>query len=419
MLFAKRFHLLVFAATLLATLLLSSTNTDQTKAQDNTPTATATDTVSDVIALADQIANGPHTTVKSSDGRLTLLIPDGALPATVRIAAIKITAIRPNTVPVRVEGNPPTVAYRFEPDGLQFSTPAIAVLTMRPFADETLPMLFSVSGENVEPITSILYEIDPKTRQLIVTAPVAHFSDLVASKGLFGVNIRSIADHVHDSPFNAEAVVFRQEPSPIETWKLKGHWTSSDPVSPRLADNSPPTTSLSTKEFTVKQPFTCKGIDDAARINYIANIDFELNVLVKEQVKNFKLGQSLSASTYMKCIRMVQSLVVTFGNFTSTYNITASHPEVKDLTYTWSNSNPCGEFSTGSPANTANWVHPHNNQPGACPEEGTFHPGEITVVVTDTRGASETVTYKDGSAVGFCKFSPTDATVEGSCSITP
>jgi hypothetical protein len=427
MLITKRFHLVVGAA-ILAVSLLASANTTigQTGSQGvATPGATAiatsepTGALSDFPTRASQIANGPHKTVKSNDGRLMLLIPDGALPPDVPETSIKITNVPPNSVPVTVAGNPLTLAYRFEPDGLKFSTPAVIVLTMNPPAGGNQPMLWTVSGDNVEAITSIWYATDPKTRRLIVTAPLGHFSDLISSKGLFRVDLRTIADHAQNNPFNAEATVSREEPSPIENWKLNGYWVGLGPLAPRSASNRPPTTALSTRDFSVRQQFTCNGLSDFARVTYTANIDFELNVEVKKQIKTFRLGQTLSVTRDFMCVRLVKTLSVTFGNFTSTYKVTAADPDLDKLTYAWSNSNSCGEFLVTSDSTVAKWVHPHTNDPGACPEEGTHHPGEITVVVSDGHGATETVTYTAGSSIGLCKFELTGPEVDGPCSITP
>jgi hypothetical protein len=422
MLITKRFHLVVGLTILVGALLATTGRTGSQGAATPAATAIATSepgVSSDFPMRADQIEKGPHKTVKSNDGRLTLLIPDGALPANVSESSIKITNIPPSGVPVIVAGNQPTLAYRFEPDGLKFSTPAIVVLTINPPAGGNQPMLWTVSGDNVEAITSIWYATDQKTRRLIITAPMTHFSELISSRGLFRVDLRTIADHAQNNPFNAEATVSREEPSPIENWTLNGYWAGLGPLAPRSASNTPPTTALSTRDFSVRQQFTCNGLSDFARVTYTANIDFELNVEVKKQIKKYRLGQTLSVTRDFMCVRLVKTLAVTFGNFTSTYKITAADPDLDKLTYAWTNSNSCGEFVVTSDSSVAKWVHPHTNEAGACPEEGTHHPGAITVVVSDGHGATETVTYTAGSSVGVCKFELTGTQVDGPCSITP
>jgi len=75
------------------------------------------------------------------------------------------------------------------------------------------------------------------------------------------------------------------------------------------------------------------------------------------------------------------------------YNVTATDPEGDKLTYVWTKSNPCGSFTFQD--GTAVWAHPHP----PCPNE-EFHPGTITVVVTDGHGNAVTRTYEGGSQTG-------------------
>jgi hypothetical protein len=79
------------------------------------------------------------------------------------------------------------------------------------------------------------------------------------------------------------------------------------------------------------------------------------------------------------------------------YTVKAIDPAAGTLTYTWTNSNPCGQFlAKNSP--TAEWHHPDSNQSGACPVQDV-HPGIITVIVTSA-GGSVKCEYLNGSADG-------------------
>jgi hypothetical protein len=80
---------------------------------------------------------------------------------------------------------------------------------------------------------------------------------------------------------------------------------------------------------------------------------------------------------------------------TTEYAVTASDPAGGKLTYAWTNSNKCGQF-TGDNNSIAEWYHP--DVPGGCPAEAV-HPGVITVVVSNAAG-SVTCEYSGGSADG-------------------
>jgi hypothetical protein len=91
------------------------------------------------------------------------------------------------------------------------------------------------------------------------------------------------------------------------------------------------------------------------------------------------------------------SSVFTQSCFCTVYTVTAMQPGAGTLSYSWTNSNPCGQFVGGN-SPTATWYHPDSNMPGACPVE-SIHPGTITVVVTGT-GGSVTCAYSGGSGDG-------------------
>ena len=74
----------------------------------------------------------------------------------------------------------------------------------------------------------------------------------------------------------------------------------------------------------------------------------------------------------------------------TTYSVTGTDPDGDTLTYTWTNTNPCGSFT--SSGNQAVWSHPHP----PCPAE-MYNPGLITVVVSDGHGHQVTKTYERGS----------------------
>jgi hypothetical protein len=90
--------------------------------------------------------------------------------------------------------------------------------------------------------------------------------------------------------------------------------------------------------------------------------------------------------------------------YATSYTVVAYDPAANDgvggtltLSYTWSNSNPCGKFFGGN-NRQASWVHPDSQLPGACPVQA-IHPGTITVVISSP-GGSVKCEYLNGSASG-------------------
>jgi hypothetical protein len=68
------------------------------------------------------------TTVASDDGKLSLLIPNGAMPAGTEVS---ITSVAHDQLPAELAQLAGSgTGYRLEPDGLTFSTPATATLTI-------------------------------------------------------------------------------------------------------------------------------------------------------------------------------------------------------------------------------------------------------------------------------------------------
>jgi hypothetical protein len=96
---------------------------------------------------------------------------------------------------------------------------------------------------------------------------------------------------------------------------------------------------------------------------------------------------------------VIKSFVASFdqGCFCTHYTVTATDPTGGALSYSWSNTNPCGQFVGGN-SNMATWTHPDSMTPGACPIEA-IHPGTITVVVTG-KGGSVRCSYAGGSGDG-------------------
>lgn len=90
------------------------------------------------------------------------------------------------------------------------------------------------------------------------------------------------------------------------------------------------------------------------------------------------------------------------SDFTTYYTVTAVDPDGDTMKYKWSNSSPCGGFLTQPGSAGARWYHPDS----VCPHSQTYHPGTITVVVSDGRGGEAAYRYTRGSDSGFIVLTP-------------
>ena len=95
---------------------------------------------------------------------------------------------------------------------------------------------------------------------------------------------------------------------------------------------------------------------------------------------------------------MVSRFVALFvpDQFSTLYEVFAGDPDGDQLTYKWSNTNPCGRFTWNQSSSKADWFHPDP----LCPHNQTFHPGTITVIIDDGRGGVVRCDYPGGSASG-------------------
>jgi hypothetical protein len=365
--------------------------------------------------LASQITQLPHQTVKSSDGEVTLLIPKGALPTNVPLSKLKISPLKPGTAP-SIDCNPPLIAYNMQPDGLQFVTPVVIVVTLDPPKDGSQPLLFSVSGQTVEPLSPILNTIDPKSHKMIITAAIAHFSDVVS--GNLGPRVTVIKQTGgYDQAITESFIVVANVSGPLTApkWSLAGNWTALTPIDPSSVDSKPPATGFGVgSDYSTFPSFKCTAAEIYTAVQYTAEISYE--TYYKQLIQT-----EITRSTSLRCVNLVTHFKASFnqGEFSTHFTVTAQDPDGESLTYTWSKTNPCGDWNPGGSANEYIWHHPDSDLPGFCPDQN-IHPGDIVVVVTDGHGASQTVTYKGGSGDGDCVFEPNKPGVSsGNCTITP
>ncbi len=116
-------------------------------------------------------------TVKDADSNFSLRIPESSLPSGVPLSKITIVRIPPDQSPIKEVSNAPMVFYRLEPTGTIFPESVRFSLEI-PTVGNVVPMIFFVTGDQVEMISTPTIEIDPNTQIASVTAELAHFSGL-------------------------------------------------------------------------------------------------------------------------------------------------------------------------------------------------------------------------------------------------
>jgi hypothetical protein len=82
--------------------------------------------------------------------------------------------------------------------------------------------------------------------------------------------------------------------------------------------------------------------------------------------------------------------------FTTFYEVFVTDPDGDKLTFKWSNTNSCGNFTWAPDAGRAQWFHPDP----LCPHNQPVHPGTISVIIDDQRGGVVRCDYAGGSAIG-------------------
>lgn len=93
----------------------------------------------------------------------------------------------------------------------------------------------------------------------------------------------------------------------------------------------------------------------------------------------------------------VIEITSTFEFPVTSYRATLFGPQSPKYSWSWSNTNECGEF--GSERSKASWSHPDSDLPGACPRE-EVHPSVVQVVV-ESGEFKCTGLYRRGSAPGI------------------
>jgi len=127
--------------------------------------------------------------ITSGDGRLTLIFPEGALPAE---NTIVIETLDPDNPPAPFSTRDDVdAAYDLRPDGLTFDAPVTARFDVGndPVLDDgtiaTLLTVLATQGPDgtAEPLTNLVKDIDPDTGLTRINGELGHFSPIVVIEG--------------------------------------------------------------------------------------------------------------------------------------------------------------------------------------------------------------------------------------------
>ena len=272
-------------------------------------------------------SNAQPISVTSADGRASVDVPAGALPAGARSSELTVSDVTEREasriaaslaeagIEVADDDFELVVAYELGPDGLQFRQP-ISFSVALPLSPGAL-VIFVVSDGGLESVTEFATEIDVEAKLLTVSFPLDHFSGvrMLGTRSSFSVTLtpNPPAAAIGES-IEVTAVVRRRASSldlnlvglrvngelrhfssrlHFDRWRLKGTFIAGTPedeffgvirlsdtdvVEPTRAENRPPLSIVTTATFTATQSFTCKK-DGVATVRFIAELRYRIELL--------------------------------------------------------------------------------------------------------------------------------------------
>ena len=161
--------------------------------------------------------------LSSSDGQLTLMLPEGALDGNTQIS---IKQISPDDLPDAFDDLGITQAYELGPSGLQFNSP----ITLRfPFSDDELDPanlqgliganLYTSNNGMLETLSDVSLELDDISGTATLTGRLSHFSPVALGKrSIFDGALVENVPHVVDvrQPFSVNVKLSHRAGSGIE-----------------------------------------------------------------------------------------------------------------------------------------------------------------------------------------------------------
>ena len=138
-------------------------------------------------------------TITSTDGRLTLIIPAGALDDDTEIS---IRTLRGGNIPEEFRGLDSDRAYELSPDGLEFNMPVTAELLLDEDTDinnasgADLEILLTSSGGFIELPENLQMNVDADMDVVTTSGDITHFSSLTSTSGDATLTIENLPDGI-------------------------------------------------------------------------------------------------------------------------------------------------------------------------------------------------------------------------------
>ena len=189
-------------------------------------------------------------TVQSSDGRLSLQIPEAALPDGVTPSSITVTLSSDDA-----DAQEGVFIYELEPDGLEF-TESVEMTLNLPIESQAvaIPLMFLIDGDSVEALTDPVVDFDRDMATAVIKVRIGHFSRLVVFGrfGLFDLEMTDVSGSKYpvgrgptldvtvgsqrDWGTSGQGTVGGAIIMSLQTWTLRGDMSTAGPAGPTSLD---------------------------------------------------------------------------------------------------------------------------------------------------------------------------------------
>lgn len=214
--------------------------------------------------------------VKSDDESAELTLTQNDLPTGVEESDISIDKLELEDASEEI-----LAVYNFEPDGLVLENPA-KVQMVADYNPDSIPMLFHIVGENLEPVENLEIAVNEEKTQYIITADIASFSKYLIVGNVFKISSVDPGEKrvgeifwvpiTVTYPDTDKIVIVLKFPGTDTEFKwimrldeqfISGIWSASLEYDPLSVIDSPPNTKMSDGFFTYKQEFRCASPSDS------------------------------------------------------------------------------------------------------------------------------------------------------------